>query len=99
MRPRPAWRHPAGAAAPLLAALIPKAGVLPLDASAVSRDPLVVAAYRNDPLNYHGGVQPGWAKEFIGAGAIANGAHVGGLLTGWILGVVISGLPTLFGSR
>ena len=39
------------------------------------------------------------SMEFIGAGAIANGAHVGGLLAGWILGVVISGLPTLFGSR
>ena len=39
------------------------------------------------------------SMEFIGAGAIANGAHVGGLLAGWVLGIVISGLPTLFGSR
>ena len=39
------------------------------------------------------------SMEFIGVGAIANGAHVGGLLAGWILGVVISGLPTLFRSR
>ncbi|GIS01902.1 MAG: hypothetical protein CM15mP103_04530 [Gammaproteobacteria bacterium] len=41
----------------------------------------------------------GRSMEFIGVGAHCQQGHVGGLLAGWILGVVISGLPTLFGSR
>ena len=36
------------------------------------------------------------SMEFIGAGAIANGAHVGGLVSGWLLGLLISGFPRLF---
>jgi len=39
------------------------------------------------------------SMEFIGAGAIANGAHVGGLVIGLILGVIISAVPGLFRSR
>jgi len=38
------------------------------------------------------------SMEFIGAGAIANGAHVGGLLIGCVLGVLISALPGWFRS-
>ena len=38
------------------------------------------------------------SMEFIGAGAIANGAHVGGLISGLLLGLLISGFPRLFRS-
>ena len=38
------------------------------------------------------------SMEFIGAGAIANGAHLGGLLAGWALGLLVSGLPGVFRS-
>ena len=38
------------------------------------------------------------SMEFIGAGAIANGAHVGGLLIGCVLGALISALPGWFRS-
>jgi len=37
----------------ILARLAPKAGVLALDASLISRDPAVVNAYVNDPLVFH----------------------------------------------
>jgi GlpG protein len=36
------------------------------------------------------------SMDFIGAGAIANGAHAGGLIIGLILGVVVSVLPVAF---
>ena len=38
----------------VLSRLAPKAGVLPLDATGVSRDPAVVQAYVDDPLVFHG---------------------------------------------
>ena len=38
----------------VLSLLIPKMGVSALEASAVSRDKVVVEAYINDPLNYAG---------------------------------------------
>ena len=38
----------------VLSVLVPKAGVLALDASGISRDPAVVEAYVNDPLVFHG---------------------------------------------
>jgi acylglycerol lipase len=38
----------------VLSVLAPKAGVLALDASGISRDPAVVDAYVNDPLVFHG---------------------------------------------
>lgn len=38
----------------LFSAILPKTGVLQLDASGVSRDPAEVQAYRNDPLVYTG---------------------------------------------
>jgi acylglycerol lipase len=37
-----------------LSLILPKLGVLQLDASGVSRDPVEVERYRNDPLNYSG---------------------------------------------
>ncbi len=37
----------------ILSRLAPKAGLLALDASLISRDPAVVAAYVNDPLVFH----------------------------------------------
>jgi len=37
-----------------LSAVLPKAGVLQLDATGVSRDPAEVAKYVNDPLVFHG---------------------------------------------
>ena len=39
------------------------------------------------------------SMEFIGAGAVANGAHVGGLLTGCLLGMLLSTAPRFFGRR
>ncbi len=38
----------------LLSALVPTLPMIRLDASGVSRDPAVVEAYVNDPLNFHG---------------------------------------------
>lgn len=40
--------------APVVSALLPNLGIVPLDPEAVSRDPAVVQAYRTDPLNYLG---------------------------------------------
>ena len=39
------------------------------------------------------------SMEFIGAGAVANGAHVGGLVTGCLLGMLLSTAPHIFGRR
>ena len=47
--------------AKLLAKVLPSLGVMALDASGVSRDPAVVAAYINDPLVNHGKVTAGLA--------------------------------------
>src|SRR4051812_46365557 len=50
-----------GAASPVqrvaghvLSVVAPKLGLLPIDSTAVSRDPEVVRDYDTDPLNYHG---------------------------------------------
>ena len=53
----------------LLAALAPNLGTLSLPASAVSRDPAVVAAYERDPLVYHGKVPARTAGEMVAAAA------------------------------
>lgn len=47
--------------------LAPKMGVLPLDASAISRDPQVVEAYQNDPLVFHGKTPARLAAEMLQA--------------------------------
>jgi alpha-beta hydrolase superfamily lysophospholipase len=51
----------------LLSALVPKMGMLALDAGAVSRDPTVVDAYANDPLIYHGKTPARLAAEMLKA--------------------------------
>jgi acylglycerol lipase len=51
----------------ILSALAPKAGVLPLDANSVSRDPEVVRAYVNDPLVFHGKTPARLAAELVKA--------------------------------
>lgn len=49
----------------LLSALIPRAGLLKLEAEAVSRDPAVVEAYINDPLVYTGKMTARLAAEIL----------------------------------
>lgn len=51
----------------LLSALVPKLGVVSLDASLVSRDPKVVAAYRADPLVFKGKISARLGAEFNAA--------------------------------
>jgi acylglycerol lipase len=51
----------------LLSKLMPKAGVLALDEEAISRDPLVVQAYADDPLNFHGKTPARLAAEMLNA--------------------------------
>jgi acylglycerol lipase len=51
----------------VLSRLAPKAGVLPLDAAAVSRDPAVVQAYIDDPLVFHGKTPARLAAEMMRA--------------------------------
>jgi acylglycerol lipase len=41
-------------AAKVLSALVPRMGLIAIDASQISRDPSVVEAYAKDPLVYHG---------------------------------------------
>jgi len=51
----------------LLSALIPKAGLLKLEAEGVSRDPAVVEAYINDPLVFTGKITARLAAELLKA--------------------------------
>ncbi len=51
----------------LLSRFLPHAGVLPFDATGVSRDPAVVAAYIADPLVYHGKMSARLAAELFDA--------------------------------
>ncbi|PWB51602.1 MAG: alpha/beta hydrolase [Anaerolineales bacterium] len=51
----------------ILSAIAPKAGLLALDATGVSRDPAVVAAYVNDPLVFHGKTPARLAAEMLRA--------------------------------
>ncbi|WP_298442716.1 alpha/beta hydrolase [Gordonia sp. (in: high G+C Gram-positive bacteria)] len=54
-------------AAPVLGKLVPRLPAAALSASAVSRDPAVVAAYENDPLVWHGKIPAGLGGALIGA--------------------------------
>jgi acylglycerol lipase len=51
----------------VLSAIAPKAGVLALDATAISRDPEVVKVYANDPLVFHGKTPARLAAEMLKA--------------------------------
>lgn len=51
----------------LLSRWLPTAGVMQLDADAISRDPQVVTAYRNDPLVYTGKISARLATEIFSA--------------------------------
>jgi alpha-beta hydrolase superfamily lysophospholipase len=51
----------------ILSALIPKFGLLALDATGVSRDPVVVQAYINDPLVHRGKMTARLAAEMLKA--------------------------------
>jgi alpha-beta hydrolase superfamily lysophospholipase len=51
----------------ILAKIAPKAGVLALDATTISRDPEVVSAYANDPLVFHGKTPARLAAEMLKA--------------------------------
>lgn len=57
----------------LLSRLAPKAGLIGLDASLVSRDPAVVAAYRADPLVFKGKISARLGAEMLDAMARVNG--------------------------
>ena len=61
-----------------LAGPFPDLPTKPVDASALSRDPAVVQAYRQDPAVFHGPVKARIATELVraGAAALADG-HVG----------------------
>jgi alpha-beta hydrolase superfamily lysophospholipase len=54
-------------AARILSRLLPKAGLDAIDATAISRDQDVVAAYVNDPLVYRGKIRARLGTEFIKA--------------------------------
>ena len=56
----------------LLARLRPTLGMLKLDATQVSRDPAVVAAYEADPLVHHGKVSAGLVAELFATMAQVN---------------------------
>ncbi len=51
----------------ILSVVMPKAGVMALDAGAISRDPQVVTAYANDPLVFHGKTPARLAAEMLKA--------------------------------
>ena len=51
--------------AKILSVLMPKMGVSALDPGGISRDPVVVAAYVNDPLNYTGKLSARFGVELL----------------------------------
>ena len=51
----------------VISRIAPGLGMIQLDADAVSRDPLVVAAYKADPLVFHGKVPARTAREMMHA--------------------------------
>ncbi|MPQ96401.1 alpha/beta fold hydrolase [Modestobacter sp. I12A-02628] len=56
---------------PALSRLLPRVGVVQLEAEAVSRDPEVVRAYRTDPLNHMGRLRARTGTEIMIAAAAA----------------------------
>jgi alpha-beta hydrolase superfamily lysophospholipase len=60
----------------LLARIAPKMTLVALEATAVSRDPDVVAHYESDPLNYRGKIRAGiGGSMFINGEAVLKQAH------------------------
>jgi acylglycerol lipase len=59
---------PARLMARMLSMVAPTAGMVALDASLISRDPQVVAAYRSDPLVHHGKLPARTVAELMAAG-------------------------------
>ena len=53
------------AIAKVLGKIVPTLGTLALDPKSVSRDPKVVEAYENDPLNYHGKIKAGTGAALL----------------------------------
>ncbi|WP_460711913.1 lysophospholipase [Nocardioides dilutus] len=53
------------AIAKVLGKVVPTLGTLALDPKSVSRDPEIVEAYENDPLNYHGKVKAGTGAALL----------------------------------
>jgi alpha-beta hydrolase superfamily lysophospholipase len=51
----------------VVSVVLPKFGVMALEADGVSRDPAVVQAYRNDPLVYTGKMTARWGAESLKA--------------------------------
>jgi alpha-beta hydrolase superfamily lysophospholipase len=51
----------------ILSVILPNLGALTLPAAAVSRDPVVVKAYEEDPLNYRGSIPARTLAELMGA--------------------------------
>jgi acylglycerol lipase len=51
----------------MLSAIAPKAGVIPLNAAGISRDPAVVKAYEDDPLVFHGKTPARLSAEMLKA--------------------------------
>jgi acylglycerol lipase len=49
----------------VLSSIAPKAGVVPLNAAGISRDPAVVDAYENDPMVFHGKTPARLAAEML----------------------------------
>jgi len=59
----------------LLALLLPRVGMLKLNADGISRDPEVVRKYIEDPLVFHGKMSARMLRElFVGMSAIQTGA-------------------------
>lgn len=56
----------------VLSRIVPGAGIVQLDGSAVSRDPEVVRAYDADPLNFRGKVPARTAAEILGVADTAS---------------------------
>jgi alpha-beta hydrolase superfamily lysophospholipase len=59
---------PARLIARMLSVVAPRAGLIALDASLVSRDPQVVATYRADPMVHHGKLPARTVAELMAAG-------------------------------
>jgi acylglycerol lipase len=59
---------PARLIARMLSVVAPRAGLIALDATLVSRDPQVVAAYRADPMVHHGKLPARTVAELMAAG-------------------------------